>query len=85
MDIKNLGTSVLTTATQDPALSGGTVSPMTSGGKDKTDPPVVKTVTSEDIVTLSSGEKEEPSTYEVRALTSGGKDKTDPPVVVNQQ
>lgn len=83
MDIKNLGTSTLTT--QDPALSGGVVSPMTSGGKDKTDPPVIKNVTSEDIVTLSSGEKEEPSTYDARALTSGGKDKTDPPVVVDQQ
>lgn len=83
MDIKNLGTSPLATTvtSQQDGAGTGVVTPLTSGGKDQPDPPVVQTALAEDVVTLSSGTAAEQKglTYSVTTLTSGGKDQPDPP------
>ena len=89
MEIKSLGTAPLSTTvtSQQDGPGTGVVTPLTSGGKDQPDPPVIKNVLADDVVTLSSGTEAEEKglTYSVTTLTSGGKDQPDPPTPPQQQ
>jgi hypothetical protein len=81
MDIKTTGTAPLATTVTSQQNGSAVVTPLTSGGKDQPDPPVVKNVLADDVVTLSSGTaaEEKSLTYSATTLTSGGKDQPDPP------